>query len=137
MTFGAADELEGRLREHSRITELKLSSGGGLVSEGHSLANVVRHFHINTLVTEICESACVYPFLAGRKHILAASGKSGFHQVVSVGLSGNSWNSCLDFLEFSVPADFCRRIQATPPSSMWYPTRDELRAAHLLSPGSG
>jgi ATP-dependent protease ClpP protease subunit len=90
--FGDIEKLDGfefrkALRNH-KISLIVLSSPGGLVWEGLSIAGIVHDKGLNTYIPKnslkgqgICASACSFMFFAGKNR--AASGKLGVHQFYS------------------------------------------------------
>ena len=90
--FGDIEKLDSfefrkALRNH-KINLIVLSSPGGLVWEGLSIAGIVHDKGLNTYVPKnslngqgICASACSFMFFAGKNR--AANGKLGVHQFYS------------------------------------------------------
>jgi hypothetical protein len=135
VTYGAADQLKRELGLHPLARRLTLSSGGGLAQEAIDTAAIIHEHHLDTIVQNSCESACVLMFLAGEHRTLVASGKLGFHRTVTLNpLAGvDSVSFCSDYARYGVSEGFCRKVEAFVPPAMWYPTREELAAAHIIS----
>jgi hypothetical protein len=135
VTYGVADQLKRELALHSLVRRLTLSSGGGLTQEAIDTAAIIHENHLDTVVQSSCESACVLIFLAGEHRILMPSGKLGFHRMLALNpLSGiGSISSCSDYARYGVSEDFCRKAETFVPPAMWYPTREELAAARVIS----
>jgi hypothetical protein len=135
VTYGVADQLKRELGLHPRVRRLTLSSGGGNAQEAIDAGAIIHADHLDTVVESSCESACVFMFLAGEHRNLGASGKLGFHETVALNpLAGRGNVSlCNEYARYGVAGDFCRKVEAVVPPAIWYPTREELAAAHVLS----
>jgi hypothetical protein len=139
-TFGEAsvDKLQRVIDASPNATTLLLNSDGGRESAAEELALRVRQRHLNTLVQDRCLSACTFLFLAGNKREVADDAELGFHQSTVQGVSAMA-RTILDekmaeyYRSYGVPQWFIDRIVATPPESIWYPTRDELKEAGVLN----
>jgi hypothetical protein len=139
-TFGgsAVDELQRVIDASPNATTLLLNSDGGRESAAEELALRVRQRHLDTLVQDQCLSACTFVFLAGNKREVADDAALGFHQSTVQGASAMA-QTIMDeqmaeyYRSHGVRQWFIDRIVATPPESMWYPTRDELEQAGVLN----
>lgn len=147
---GRAIRVAGTLREGAataivRVIDatptakwLILDSNGGRVVEAEQLARAVRARQLDTYVDRFCVSACTYVFLAGGTRAAALDARIGFHQPTFVGLNAlgrqRATQAMLDvYRADGLPDDFIRHIGETPPASMWYPTRDELLRANVVT----
>ncbi len=85
---------------------------------------------------EIQASACTFVFVAGTERLLLSSGRLGFHAC-----RGNTWldecNKEKDIVEFlksmGIDEKFAEKGQRVPSSDVWYPTTQELLAAHVIT----
>jgi len=135
---GAAVEVLKILDAAPSATSLVLDSAGGRLLEAQQLAHAVRSRHLNTYVEDQCASACTYVFLAGNDRAATPNARIGFHQPSFPGLDADaqraSTQTMLDvYRAAELPEAFIQRIAKTPPEDMWYPTRDELIAAHVIT----
>jgi hypothetical protein len=135
VTYGVADQLKREIELHPALRRLTLNSGGGLTDEANATAVIIDQAHLDTVVQNSCESACVLMFLAGAHRTLVAPGKLGFHGFVTLNpLAGSGRMSlCSEYARYGVSKEFCRKVEAVVPPAMWYPTREELAAAHIIS----
>lgn len=135
---GAAVEILKILDAAPGATSLVLNSAGGRLLEAKQLADVVQSRHLNTYVEDLCVSACTYVFLAGKDRAATPNARIGFHQPSFPGLDADaqraSTQTMLDVYRAAhLPEAFIQRIAKTPPEDMWYPTRDELIVAHVIT----
>lgn len=135
---GSAAEVERILDAAPGVTSLVLNSAGGRLHEAKRLASVVQSRALNTYVEGQCASACTYVFLAGRDRAATPNAQIGFHRPSFPGLDADAQQAMtrgmLDvYRAANLPEMFIQRIAKTPPEGMWYPTRDELIAAHVIT----
>lgn len=144
--FGATAGLE-RLIAAGGVRRLVLDSPGGLVAEARGLVRLVRTHRLATEVVRTCASACTLVFVAGAPRALGPEGRLGFHSyALRSGREGAVASLYMDpaaeqardmalFRSSGVDDAFIARIVRTPASEMWYPDRDALVAAGVLTPG--
>lgn len=135
---GAAAKIVSVLDATPTARWLVLDSNGGRVLEAEQLAREVRARQLDTYVERLCVSACTYVFLAGRTRAASLNAQIGFHQPSFVGLNWAAQQSAtrtmLDvYRDALLPEAFIQRIGQTPPSKMWYPGRDELLRANVVT----
>lgn len=135
---GSAAEVERILDAAPGVTSLVLNSAGGRLHEAKRLASVVQSRALNTYVEGQCASACTYVFLAGRDRAATPNAQIGFHRPSFPGLDADAQEamtrSMLDvYRAAKLPERFIQRIAKTPPEGMWYPTRDELISAQVIT----
>lgn len=137
MPDGTVTAVRKMLEDHPGIRVIHLNSEGGEMTEGYRLAQLIRQRRLTTYTAATCSSACTLAFLAGSPRYLAADGWLGFHSA-SRTLGGTSLASANEVLRQlydadGLPPDFIDKALATVPSEVWYPSHDELRAAHAVS----
>lgn len=76
----SANALVAAIAQHPNIKILELDSPGGLVSEMHSIVDVVQKHRLDTVVLRQCNSACTDIFLSGERRFVTESSTFGFHQ---------------------------------------------------------
>ena len=135
---GSAEEIQRILDAAPGAHLLVLNAGGGRLLEAQRLARAVRTRTLDTYVEDLCVSACTYVFLAGKDRAATPNARIGFHQPSFPGLDAdNQRSSTEDMLQVyrtaGLPELFIQRIGKIPSESMWYPTRDELIAAHVIT----
>jgi hypothetical protein len=130
---GLADDLETQLSSHPEIHRIRLDSGGGLLDEAQDAAATIKAHHLDTVVSAECSSACTVLFVAGTRRTLEPQGKLGFHGLRSAQPGADlPWIQSMAYSPYAIDATFLRRVTTVPATSIWYPTRDELKAAHIL-----
>ena len=135
---GSALEVQKILDAAPGATSLVLNSAGGRTFEAKQLADVVQSRQLNTYVEDLCASACTYVFLAGKDRAATPNAQIGFHQPSFPGLDAAAQRAgtqtMLDvYRAAKLPEAFIQRIAKTPPEDIWYPTHDELIAAHVIT----
>lgn len=140
---GSAGRIRAVLDEEPGIHTLVLDTPGGRVGEAALIAKLVRERQLKTYVDTHCESACTVILLAGADRAVTAHARVGFHRASFPGMSPAQDKAMTDDLieqyrAAGLPEDFLARVRDTQAEDMWYPTRDELLAAHAvdrISPG--
>lgn len=135
---GSAAEVQKILDAAPGASSLVLNSAGGRLHEAQQLARTVRNRNLNTYVEDRCESACTYVFLAGKDRAATPNARIGFHQPSFPGLDAAAQRSMTqDMLDVyrsaGLPEAFLERIGKASSKEMWYPTRDELIASHVIT----
>jgi hypothetical protein len=138
LSFGTADSLKTVLDATPTVKLIQLNNSGGWIPEGERLAKLVRERHLATYTARECDSACLLVFLAGTNRFLGANAHLGFHQASVAGITGEVAEKGNEAFREAltsrgVPADFIEHALSTPASSMWYPTSEELKRAHLIT----
>jgi hypothetical protein len=138
LAFGTAQKLETLLDATPTIQLVQLNNIGGWVSEGAALEKVIEMHHLSTYTRGACVSACLLAFMGGQERYLARQGKLGFHEASVSGVGGDVASEGNNqfrqvFASKGLPTPFINRALATPPSSMWYPTQQELLDAHVIT----
>jgi hypothetical protein len=136
MPLGTSGAVSKMLNETPGIKVIHLNSVGGQIQEGAHLAKMIKDRHLTTYTSAGCASACTLAFIAGAHRYIAPDAVLGFHGVSrtmgrQASLQGNQEMRDL-YLDAGLPVDFVDKALATPPSDIWYPTHDELLAAHVI-----
>jgi hypothetical protein len=134
---GSAKGIEKIINAAPAVTTLMLNSNGGRLAEGKHLAEFVHGRGLNTYVEDVCLSACTFVFLAGKERAATPNAKIGFHLPV-VPWSSSKADDGSEYLvnvyrRAGLPDEFIQRVRGTPSSTMWYPTRDELIEARVIT----
>ena len=135
---GAAAEVQKILDAAPGATSLVLNLAGGRLLEAQQLARAVGNRNLDTYVEDQCVSACTYVFLAGKDRAATPKARIGFHQPSFPGMDASTQRSMTqDMLDVyrsaGLPEAFIQHIGRTPSEEMWYPTRDELIASHVIT----
>jgi hypothetical protein len=134
---GSAEKIRAALDGEPNVETLVLETPGGRVGEAALIAQLVRERKLKTYVDKHCESACTVILLAGADRAVTADARVGFHRASFPGMSPAQDKAMTDDLikqyrEAGLPDDFLARVRETQAEDMWYPTRNELLAAHAI-----
>jgi len=135
---GSAKEIVNLLDSAPSVHTLVLSSKGGRLLEGKLLATAVVQRALDTYVEDICVSTCTFVFLAGKERAATPNAKVGFHSPSFSGENPELQQAGTEFMidvyrNAGLPKQFLDRVRTTPAADMWYPTRDELIAARVVT----
>jgi hypothetical protein len=138
LSFGTANSLKTILDAAPTIKLVQLNNAGGWITEGERMAQLIKYHHLATYTSRECDSACLLVFLAGTDRFIGARARLGFHQASVAGITGEvaaggnrAFRAAMT--ERGVPEDFIKHALSTPASSIWYPTLEELKQAHLIT----
>ena len=135
---GAAEALEKQIAAAPKLTTLQIDSPGGWIREGRHMADIVRRHQLDTRVAHECFSSCTLVLLAGRQRSAANEAEVGFHRGRPMGQTRRPRTppraeEAALYLDAGLDKAFVDHILATPNDSIWIPTRQELRAAGVLT----
>lgn len=136
---GIADALLKELNKAPTVTTVVLHSPGGLIRQGKLMAKIIAERKLNTYVEQECTSACTIAFLAGKDRTGEPNAKLGFHAFRSIGVD-NALSKKFDdsnlkktYQRAGLSSSFIERIAATPHTSVWHPTQQELMAEKIFT----
>lgn len=136
MPVGTADAVAKKLDAMPGVHVLHLNSEGGIILEGYRLAGVIRARGLVTYTATTCASACTIAFLAGKQRYLGKTGWLGFHSTAQSfgGPSSALGNEAMRrmYREEGLSDTFIDKVMATAPRDLWYPSHDDLIAAHAI-----
>jgi hypothetical protein len=108
------------------------------MAEGLAIEKLIEARGLSTYTPRLCASACLLAFMGGHDRYLGTQGRLGFHQASVAGVGGaiasqgtGQFRSA--FSSKGVPPAFIDRALSTPPSSMWYPPKQELLDSHVIT----
>lgn len=135
---GSADRFAEALRRSPQVRTIVLNSSGGRLLEAEHVASMIREKQLDTYVEGLCASACTYVFLAGKDRAATPNARIGFHQPSFPGVQGFelelSTKSMLDkYRQAKLPEAFIQKIGSTKSEDMWYPSREEMLAAGVIT----
>jgi hypothetical protein len=138
ITYGTAQELLRLIKANPSVSEIQLTSNGGLVEPALLVANAIQLRRATTYVPSTCVSACTFLFLGGQQRYLAPGAALGFHRAWQnmPGSDANVQRMNAEirarFAERGIAQDFVQRAMATPGEQLWYPSPAELQAAGVI-----
>jgi hypothetical protein len=135
LTWGLTQQLDAALVRAPDAHVVHLDSLGGRVGVALGIAGIIAAHHLDTYVEHICASACTLAFLAGRQRWIGERGRLGFHSGTVAGTVNRLAEAGFRqrYEQYGLPADFLDHVFSTPPSKLWFPARDELTSAHVVT----
>ena len=137
MNDGIATAVQKAIDENPHIKKIGLRSRGGWTNSGWWLYKTIKKNEMDTYA-KVCLSACTIAFIAGKNRILKRRKGLGFHKVnVDGDVTSNSisnegrWRSI--YRKAGVKKWFLKKMFTAPPHDMWYPTRQELLDAGVIT----
>ena len=155
-------EVISYLFDHPKINTLRVTGPGGSMHTASTIAEYLIRHDINTEAVGECDSACAQIFLGGKTRTLAPGAKLGFHrphlvkerekQLYEENHVKKGWKDRFDYgidtydlamlhmvkgieymLSRGVDIDFILKRYTTSSYDIWYPSRDELLEAGVLT----
>jgi hypothetical protein len=138
ITFGAAKAFANFTDALQELKTVRLTSNGGRIFEAQLIAEEIKRRGLNTYVPTYCVSACTIVFLSGRDRLIDSKGRLGFHQPDFPGLDDQQRREMIEveqgrLMSLGVSSAFAKKVNSTPPQSMWYPTIAELLVDHIAT----
>lgn len=135
---GSASIVKAQLEQTRDVTTVVLESPGGRIVEAVHIAQLIRERKLNTYVETHCESACTLIFLAGADRAGTPGAQIGFHRASFPGMDAKLDAAMTEemlkkYREAGLAETFLERIRSTQANDMWYPARDELVEAHVIT----
>ncbi len=120
-------------------TKVRLNSDGGRIFAARAIASALILHDINTEVAGRCASACTLIFMAGKQRHLRDGGQIGFHQYLQT--SGVQLLDTVEeqkkdrayFKSRGVSDGFISAMFQAAHQDIWFPDREELRAAGIVT----
>jgi hypothetical protein len=135
--FGLAREVRRALEANPHVRRVRLSSGGGSLTEALKIRSMVLARGLDTDSVTSCSSACMSIYIAGRHRLLHRAARLGFHLPRNPGFGLRSpvtleyAQELAYFGRRGVPPWFIEHWIATG-RVFWYPTPRQLREAGLV-----
>jgi hypothetical protein len=127
LSNGTAAAVKTVLETTPNVKLIHLNNSAGGITEGSKLAELIESYGLITFTSRSCVNACMIAFIAGKDRYLGETGRLGFH---SASVDGNNRQF---YLRHGVTPAFVDRITSPAASGTWYPTRDELISAHVIT----
>lgn len=135
LTWGLAQQLDAALAKAPQAHVVHLDSLGGRVGVATAIADIIAAHHLDTYVNHLCASACTLTFLAGQQRWIGPRGELGFHSGTVAGTINRLAEAGFRqrYERYGLPAGFLDHVFRTPPTELWFPSRDELARAHVVT----
>lgn len=136
--FGVADAVESLLTANPQVRRIRLESGGGALSEGRKLRELIMARSLDTYTAEECSSACVSAFAGGRFRYLQRGARMGVHlprnwETLTTNPIASAYRSeLLFFRNRGLPAWFLDNWIRTG-QRFWYPSEFQLVSSGLVT----
>ena len=136
--IGVADAVQAMLAANPGVRRIRLDSGGGALSEGTKLRDIILSRGLDTYSDRLCSSACVSAFVGGRFRYLQRGARMGVHlprnwDTFSRGPVAGTYVGELLFLrEHGLPDWFLDNWIRTG-QKFWYPTEFQLVQSGLVT----
>lgn len=139
--FGLTEAMRRMVAAHPDIRQIVLESNGGYIAEARGVVAVLRAQSIATHVAGHCASACALIFAGGTTRSLGPEGRLGLHGY-AIAREGQFWmidprvemeRDLAIYQAQGLEEAFIARLAVLPPSPMWYPDRDALIAARMVT----
>lgn len=135
---GVAAKFKAVIEAAPNLRTIVLQSDGGRLGEAIDISEIVHSKGLDTYVESWCASACTIILLAGRDRAASPSARIGFHQPIFPTAKASDIPTLRSvsrriYDNAGVQPTFTDRAFATPASGMWFPSSDELQAAHVLT----
>ena len=154
--------LESLLDANPQVTTLEITSSGGNLYAAINMLRVVDTFGLDTRVTEYCESACPFVFMAGANRTMAEGARLGFHlsyrepeelrAYYVAHKAEEDWTNAFEFASYmfeegqrhandiiplmyaaGLSAEFIHKANSSGSYEMWHPSREELMAGGVIT----
>ncbi len=152
-----AIHFQGRItpRAYKKIKELMkggaetlvIDSRGGFIYPALSIANLVAKHELKVISSQVCYSACVLIFIAGKYRYALEHTKFGFHQIGIDNKGGfdepgspyyyrlRAKESSLKkrYIEMGIDPEFIHKAFSIPKKELWEPPLYELMKAKIIT----
>ncbi|MGO9994879.1 MAG: GYF domain-containing protein [Steroidobacteraceae bacterium] len=128
LSNGTAAAVKTVLEATPNVKLIHLNNSGGEITEGLKLAELIESYGLVTFTSRSCVNACLIAFIAGKDRYLGETGRLGFHSAGAEGANNRQF-----YLRHGVTPAFVDHVTSPAASGTWYPTRDELISAHVIT----
>lgn len=136
--FGVSDAVQTLLNANPQVRRIRLESGGGALSEGVKLREIIMALNLDTYSARECSSACVSAYAGGRFRFLQRGARVGVHlprnwEAFSLNPVATPYRAeLLYFRNRGLPDWFLDNWVRTG-QRFWYPTESELVSSGLVT----
>lgn len=136
--FGVSAAVSELLAGNPDVRRIRLNSGGGALSEGVRLRELIVTHGLDTYSSRECSSACVSAFIGGRFRYLQRGARMGFHlprnwEPLSTGPVSSLYATELRYFQQRGVPDWFLGNWIRSGQKFWYPTEFQLRRAGIVS----
>ncbi|MCL4790641.1 MAG: hypothetical protein KJ040_01155 [Gammaproteobacteria bacterium] len=136
--FGVSAAVNELLERNPDVRRIRLNSGGGALSEGQRLRDLIVAHGLDTYSSRECSSACVSAFIGGRFRYLQRGARMGFHlprnwEPLSTGPVSSLYAAELRYFQQRGVPDWFLGNWIRSGQTFWYPTAFQLQRAGIVS----
>jgi hypothetical protein len=136
--FGVSAAVSELLAANPDVRRIRLNSGGGALSEGIRLRELIIAHGLDTYSNRECSSACISAFIGGRFRYLQRGARMGFHlprnwEPLSTGPVSSLYATELRYFQQRGVPDWFLGNWIRSGQKFWYPTEFQLRRARVVS----
>ncbi|MDP2325666.1 MAG: hypothetical protein Q8N51_16800 [Gammaproteobacteria bacterium] len=136
--FGVSDAVRAVLDANPQVRRIRLESGGGALSEGMKLREIIMARNLDTFSARECSSACVSAYAGGRFRYLQRGARMGVHlprnwEAFSASPVATAYHAELLFLRNRGLPDWFLNNWIRTGQRFWYPTEFQLVSSGLVS----
>ncbi len=136
--FGVSKAVAGLLASNPDVRRIRLNSGGGALSEGVRLRDLIIAHGLDTYTSRECSSACISAFIGGRFRYLKRGARMGFHlprnwEPLSTGPLSGPYATELGYFEQRGVPDWFLANWIRSGQKFWFPTEFQLQRAGIVS----
>jgi hypothetical protein len=139
--YGTLTALSNTIEAYPNLKRLELASEGGLIYAARAMTQILEARYMDTHVSSVCNSACTLIFAAGKRRTVSEHGRLGFHSygkltehhILMVDPMAEQEKDVAYLQGRGIAEDFLKVVYQADTSTIWYPTRAELRRAGFLT----
>jgi len=136
--FGVTAAVSKLLASNPDVRRIRLNSGGGALSEGVHLRELIIAHGLDTYSSSECSSACVSAFIGGRFRYLKRGARMGFHlprnwEPLSTGPVPGLYATELGYFQQRGVPDWFLNNWIRSGQKFWFPTEFQLQRAGIVS----
>lgn len=136
--YGVTASVAKLLASNPDIRRIRLNSGGGALSEGVRLREIIIAHGLDTYSSRECSSACVSAFIGGRFRYLRRGARMGFHlprnwEPLSTSPVSGPYAAELGYFQQRGVPDWFLESWIRSGQKFWFPTEFQLQRAGIVS----
>lgn len=136
--YGVTAAVAELLASNPNVRRIRLNSGGGALSEGVRLRELIMAHGLDTYSSRECSSACVSAFIGGRFRYLRRGARMGFHlprnwEPLSTSPVSGLYAAELSYFQQRGVPDWFLGNWIRSGQKFWFPTEFQLQRAGIVS----
>lgn len=133
--LGSARAMQNVLTSFPKAKILKIESSGGRIADALRMTAMIRERNLATYAVRECASSATLMLCAGKERGAQEGTRIGFHTTRSFAGTSNISDASVmgSMMGAGISEEFVGRLMSVPPTSMWYPTAEEMLKAGVLT----